>query len=343
MAHRALSQKIGSLGHKWLLSHVEKHPEWLSRDLGEDFGVDMEFELTSPEIRGEILKVQVKSSTKVSRKDGYVQFHIARKYIEYAASCRYPVILVVVDVEAENAWYIWLQEWLLLHRSFESPLRVTQESWVEWVSERQTLQHGLEGELKAIAKWEGQTQLVLSLLDALRSAVATRNPEIVEALTEIIDKSSTELGDAPLNVLIDKAIALGNRMRGTSEGNAIADQLFSLVRKFGGRISLETISALLLRGDSYSRVGLTALEILYDEFPNHIKSLGLPQFFSSREARVALYCVFRETFPEKRSLDIPAGFTHGGFKFVPSDSFLDKYINRGPSAILDYLVSESEA
>lgn len=106
MAHRALSQKIGSRGHKWLLAHVEKHPDWLSRDLGEDFGIDMEFELTSPELLGEILKVQIKSSTNVSHKDGNVQFHIARKYVEYAASCRYPVILVLVDIEVESAWYL---------------------------------------------------------------------------------------------------------------------------------------------------------------------------------------------------------------------------------------------
>lgn len=342
MAHRALAQKIGSLGHKWLLAQVEKHSDWLSRDLGEDFGVDMEFELAIPQVQGEILKVQVKSSANVFRKDGKVQFQIDRKYIEYASACRYPVILVLVDVEAENAWYLWLQDWLLSCRKLESPLRGTQETWTEWVPERQTLLFGLDGELKSIAKWEGQTQLVLSLLDALRSAVAILDREAVEALTKIIVESSTQLGDAPLNVLIDKAIALGNRMRGTTEGNEIADQLFSLVRKFGDRVSIATISALVLRGDSYSRVGLSALEILYDEFPNHIKSLGLLRLFK-KEPGVGLYCAFREANPGKCSLDIPPGFTYGGLKFMPSHRFLDNYINRGPSAILDHLVLEKDA
>lgn len=225
-------------------------------------------------------------------------------------------------------------------------MREDQESWVEWVPERQTIQSGLEGELKAIAKWEGQTQLVLSLLDALRSAVATRNRELIEAITTIIEKSSTQLGDAPLNVLIDKAIALGDRMRGTAEGSAIADQLYSLVRKFGGRISIDTVAALVLRGDSYSRMGLSALAILYDKFPNHLKSLGLPDFFSTREPRVAYYCAFREKFPAEHSSDIcadPTDFTYAGLKYVQPEMHWDKYINRGPSALLDYLELQSEA
>lgn len=345
MAYRALSQKIGSRGHKWLLSHVEKHPDWLTRDLGEDFGVDMEFELASPELLGEILKVQVKSTTNALRKKGNVQFHIDRKYVEYAASCRYPVVFVLVDIESENAWYLWLQEWLLFRRSEASPLRADQESWVEWVPETRTIQHGLDGELKSIAKWEGQTQLVLSLLDALHAAIATQDLKIIDALTTSIEKASTQLGDAALNVLIDKAIALGNRMRGTLEGNAIADQLFSLVRKLGSRVSIDTVAALVLRGDSYSRGGLSALAILYDEFPDHIKSLGLPQFFSTQEPRVAYYCAFREAFPKEHSSNVcadPAAFTYAGLKYVQPEMHWDKYANRGPSALLDYLVFKDE-
>lgn len=346
MAHRALSQKIGSRGHKWLLAHVEKHPDWLTRDLGEDFGVDMEFELARPDLLGAILKVQVKSTTSISRRDGKIQFHIDRKYVEYAASCRYPVIVVLVDIEAESAWYLWLQEWLLLRRSYDSPLREKQESWVEWVPERQSIQLGLDGELKSIAKWEGQTQLVLSLLDALHAAVAASNREVIEALTSSIEKSSAQLGDAPLNVLIDKAIELGNRMRCTPEGNAIADQLFSIVRKCGGRVSIDTVAALVLRGDSYSRVGLSALAILYDEFPNHIKSLELPEFFLTREPRVAYYCAFREEFPAEHSSNVfadPSGFTYAGLKYVQPDMHWDKYANRGPAALLDYLMLQGEA
>ncbi|MDK1024085.1 MAG: DUF4365 domain-containing protein [Gammaproteobacteria bacterium] len=346
MAHRTKSQKIGSRGHKWLLAHVEKHPQWLTRDLSEDFGVDMEFELAGPDLLGEIIKVQIKSTTNAEHKDGNIKFHIDRKYVEYAASCRYPVVFVLVDIETESAWYLWLQEWLLLRRIYDSPLREKQDSWVEWVAERKSIQNGLDGELKSIAKWEGQTQLVLSLLDALHSAVAVQNQEVVEALTTVIEKSSAQLGDAPLNVLIDKAIALGNRMRGTQEGNAIADQLFSIVRKFGGRISIDTVAALVIRGDSYSRAGFSALAILYDEFPGHIKSLRLPEFFLSQEPRVAYYCAFRENFPDENSSNVfadPSGFTYAGLKYVQPETHWDKYANRGPSALLDYLVLQNEA
>jgi uncharacterized protein YjgD (DUF1641 family) len=264
--------------------------------------------------------------------------------VEYAAACRYPVILVLVDVKSENAWYIWLQEWILLRRSLESPLREPNSSWDEWVSERQTVQAGLTDELRTIAKWESQSQLVLSLLDALRSAAAVENYEAVRALADIVDKSSTNFGDAPINALIDRAISIGSRLRGSTEGNAVSDQLFSLVRRLGNRVSLRTVAALVVRGhNEYSRTGLVGLGILYDEFPDHLKSLGLPEFFKPLQPHVAYYCAFREAFPGHHDLDsgLQSGFRFAGLEFSPSDRYMDKYMNRGPSAILDYLMPSS--
>ena len=43
------------------------------------------------------------------------------------------------------------------------PLLTDQEVWTEWVSEAQTITAGLGGELKNIARWEGSSQLALSL------------------------------------------------------------------------------------------------------------------------------------------------------------------------------------
>lgn len=323
------------------MAHAEEHPHWLSRELSEDFGVDAELELTEHGIRGDILKIQIKSSDQVERRDGAVKFVIERKYLEYADACRYPLILVRVDVESKAAWYLWLQDWLLTQRtSGGSPLLEKKDSWTEWVPETKTVRAGLDGELKKIALWEGSSQLALSLADAMHAAAAIQDRRMMMLLADALASCADGLGQAGLNAVIDKAIQLGDLMRGTQRGNEIADQLFSMVRRCGDRIDATTVDRLVLRGDSYSRAGLTSLAILYDEHFLHLTSLGLPARYANADPRVAYYCAFREANPTHRSGDIfvdPSQFTYAGLKYRQPDMFWDKYASRGPSALLDYL------
>lgn len=341
MARRSSQQKTGAQGHRWLMAQIEDHPDWLARDLGEDYGIDIEAELTEDGLHGEILKIQIKSTSHVERRNGEVAILVERKYIEYADTCRYPVILVLVDTETKEAWYLWLQDWLLKKRSTAGHLDSKQSSWMCWVPQKHTMASGLSGELKSVARWKGETQLILSLMDALRSAAATYDRSTLDALTSIISGKAPIVADASLNALIDQAINLGDRMRGTPEGNEVADQLFAIVRRHGARISRPTIHDLVIREDSYSRTGVVALGILYDEFFEHMKSLDLPNYFVKLEPRIAFYCAFREAFPAEKSINVfvdPSGFVFAGLKFKQPDMFWDKYANRGPSALLDYLV-----
>jgi hypothetical protein len=323
------------------MAHVEDHPHWLSRELGEDFGIDAELELTEYGVRGDILKVQIKSSDRIERRDGAVKFLIERKYLEYADACRYPLIMVRVDLESKSAWYLWLQDWLLIQKtSGDSPLLSDQSSWTEWVPETQTLQTGLDEELKKIALWEGSSQLALSLADAMHAAAAIHDRRMMMLLADALASCADGLGEAGLNTVIDEAIRLGDQMRGTPKGNEIADQLFSMVRRCGTHIAVKTIDRLVLRKDSYSRAGLALLAILYDEYFLHISSLGLPIRYVDVEPRVAYYCAFRETNPAHTSGDVfvdPSMFVYAGLKYCQPDFFWDKYANRGPSALLDYL------
>lgn len=340
MADRSSSQKTGAQGHKWLLAHVEDHPQWLSRDLSEDFGIDAEFEIADPSVSGDILKVQIKSSEQVERRDGAIKFTIERKYLEYADACRYPLIMVRVDTTSKEAWYLWLQDWLLAKRRTGSPLLTEQVSWTEWVSESHTVAAGLNGELKKIARWEGSSQLALSLRDALHAAIAIGDRRMMLLLADALASCADGLAQAGLNTVIDEAIKLGDRMRGTYEGNAVADQLFAMVRRRGAVVDAETIDRLVLRGDSYSRTGLTSLAIMYDDHFQHIRSLGLPSRYAAVEPRVAYYCAFREAHPDQRSGDVtvdPSTFTFAGLQYRQPDMFWNKYANRGPSALLDYL------
>src|SRR5579862_3162295 len=119
MPFRSLSQKLGAKGHRWLMLEIERNPAWLVRELGEDYGIDMEAELTEYQVKGEILKIQVKSHAQIERREGAVRFSIDRRYLEYADACRYPVVMVAVDVASEQGWYLWLQDWLMQRRAVE--------------------------------------------------------------------------------------------------------------------------------------------------------------------------------------------------------------------------------
>jgi len=243
---------------------VEEHPHWLSRDLGEDFGIDAEFELTENGLRGDILKVQIKTSGRVDRIDAGVKFIVERRYLEYADACRIPVVFVRVDLASRQAWYLWLQDWLLRQRASGDPLTEDQQSWVVWVSEHQTVHAGLSSELKAIARWEGKTQLALSLMGAMRAAAAINDYSMMRLLADAIGGGSSELGQAGLNALIEQAVGLGDRLRGSVEGDVVSAQLLEIVRRTSVQVTAPTIDRMVLRGDSYSRVGLAALGILYE-------------------------------------------------------------------------------
>lgn len=341
---RSKAQKKGSQGHRWAMAEIEDSPYWIARGLDEDFGVDAEAELSESGVQGEILKLQFRTSKHIPRKKGLVRFKIDPKHIHYASMCRYPVIYVCIDLSEKQAWFLWLQEWLLSRRAAGEAIENPKSKVTVWVDERQTLATGLEGCLKEIAQWRGETQLVLSLLDALHAAAATYNENVLKQLIELIATSAPQVADTSMDVILREATLLGNRLRGTFEGNAIAEQLFGLVRRYGGRMSAFSVDAMVRRGDSLSRIGMIALGLLYDDHFDHALSLKLPSMFQDAGLpEVAYYCALREENSGKKSLNFIGGagdFVFAGLKFhCPSeDRFMDKYANRGPSAIIDYLI-----
>jgi len=341
---RTDAQKKGSLGEKLVLFKIEKHRDWLSRSLDEDFGIDCEAELTEYGVRGEILKIQVKSSQSVARRDGCIKVEVERKYVDYARTCRIPMLLVRVDLEEEEAWTLWLQDWILRKRSQGTDF-TTAGPWTTWVPRSETLDAGLNGILKDIAQWRHRSQLVLGLLDGLRAAAAIADEQSLGALIGVVEGLH---GGAPpwaMDVVIEEAAILGQRLRATKEGNAISQTLFELVRRFGEAASRKTVERIVLREeDTYSRTGLAALALLYDHHHGHVASMGLAaRFVALGRPHVGYYCAWREAHPGRSGFagDVERGlasFEYAGLVFdAPGDVFLNKYANRGPSAILDYL------
>lgn len=325
------------------MSKIEDHDDWLSRSLDEDFGVDAEAELTEGGVLGHIIKLQFKSSVEVPRRPKQINFSIKRKYIDYAKSCRYPVAFVVIDVSTREAWYLWLQKWILEERSKGERLD-DQDSYSRWLSDTATIESGLDGEWKNIAKWRTETQLVLSLMDTLKAAIATYDEKLISHFVDLLREFAPTVADSSLDALVSEAIYLGERIRGTEEGLTISQLLFPLIREFGGKLSKKAVIDMVQRGESYSRTGLDGLGILFDEHFDNTASFGLPEYFKEQELpEVAYYCALREEFPTRKYLDFiegPGDFTFAGLKFVDPENgyFGCKYANRGPSAILDCLI-----
>jgi hypothetical protein len=96
--------------------------------------------------------------------------------------------------------------------------------------------------------------------------------------------------------IASKQSPLGERMRATEEGNAVSKQLFEPVRKFGNRcFDLATVDRMVRRGNSFSRVGLNALGLLYDSFYELTAQLGLVAHFDNIDPRVAYFCAWKES------------------------------------------------
>lgn len=349
MATRSERQKTGSRGHRWVMSEIEEHSDWIARDQGEDFGIDAEIELSQPEVVGELVKLQFKSSESVEHADGKVGMTVERKYLHYANTCRYPVVFVRIDVGEKKAWYLWLQRWLLEQRLSGGPLDWSQGSWKVWVDESQSLHAGLSGELKDVARWRTEVQLALSMKDALHAAAASMNRDSVDHVIAALASLAPSLAPAYVDLFVEEAVRLGQNLWGTSEGNAIAQVLYSLAIRFGDALTTTTVDALVRRADSYSRTGVNVLSKLYDEHFERTAALGLVDHFTtSGLPRVGYLCALRERYPDRTTYDFHAGgedLVHAGlgFGFPPEQFFLNKLANRGASAILDYLVVVDEA
>ncbi|MCK1719887.1 hypothetical protein [Bradyrhizobium sp. 141] len=107
--------------------------------------------------------------------------------------------------------------------------------------------------------------------------------DLVGAANRLLSRYQKEISYFPIDLVLDEVLSLGNRIWATLEGNALAELLYMLARSYGGQFSLEQIGKLVLRGDGYSRTGINALGIMYDEFPERMKALKLGEMFERHD------------------------------------------------------------
>jgi hypothetical protein len=98
----------------------------------------------------------------------------------------------------------------------------------------------------------------------------------------------------------------------------------------------------VIRGDSYSRTGINALGIMYDQFPEHMKTLLLGELFRDHDDwRITYFCNLRDKYA---GVSVFALMTSDydcsleSYNLHPSvkDRGHDRWANRGDCALLDY-------
>ncbi len=310
----------------------------------EDFGIDFEAELAEPEITGQFLKIQVKSSQNARFVGANLVYRVERQLLEYVDSCRVPVILVVVDLSKQAAWYLWLQEWVFSLNASGKRVSNLPNSISIHIPKSNELGRGLSGPLKAIASWKTKIQIALSLNDALRTAIALESDATCLGIFHVLRRIHEQYEDFPIDSVIAEVLRLGGQIWATEDGNRLSRLLFTICETYGERFKAKQIRQIVVRGDAYSRIGIIALGLLYDFFPKRMKKLKLQKLFKRDDPRVLYYCKFRERYLGKSSIEIVGrrnvNYAIDGWNLDEGvrDEILNKWANRGDSAILDYLV-----
>jgi hypothetical protein len=114
--------------------------EWIVRPIPKDYGVDFEVEMVDQEIvSGDRIWVQLKSTDEAKKavarwpvadrfpdlpSDGdgnitaeYVPYSMDIKEIDYAQRCHFPLLLVLVDLSAKDAWWLPVRDEVEFHLS----------------------------------------------------------------------------------------------------------------------------------------------------------------------------------------------------------------------------------
>ncbi|QWG15397.1 DUF4365 domain-containing protein [Bradyrhizobium sediminis] len=318
---------------------------WIVRNQEEDVGIDMEAELSDPDPSGQFLKCQIKS---FKGKAGPKVVRLKNTFLKYVYECRIPIILVQVEVVTGSVWFCWLQgqiETKRLQRSIYGSKSQTAIA-AEWLT---PLDGAGSEQLRAIARGIHPIALATQIRGLIRFGLEIHDHELVGAANSLLFKYHKDISFFPLDLVIDEVLSLGNRIRATLEGNALSELLYMLARSFGDCFSQEQIRKVVVREDSYSRTGINALGIMYDQFPAHMRALQLGELFRDFDDwRVAYFCNLRDKYAgvsvfELMTSDYDCALD--GYNLHPSvkERGHDRWANRGDCALLDYAYEMEES
>lgn len=344
MAKQNLSQQNGTLGQTIAKYQIQHFGQWVVRGQPEeDFGIDLEMELNSPEVLGHFIKVQIKANQTIYTVNGLVKQSLSKSFLRYVYECRVPIILIVVDLQTERCWAMWLQQYLILGKLTSTIYEnKSSKTLTICIPESQTLTHMLQHELPAIANWENRTQQYIALKDLAQLSLKLYDKELAGFLYLQLERFPEYSSVGYLDELIARLSRLGNAAYGTHEGNEVNGLMYKLIREQGQWLRAPQIINITIRNGEYSRTGLIALGIFYDYYAFYAASLSLPDTFRKEKRHLLeVYCLMREKYPGESSphwlqqkADHSTEEVHADFTGDLSDFYL-KWFNRGDSIFFD--------
>ena len=350
MPKRNAAQRTGRRGESHVEELIDQHPRWLARRQNEDFGIDLEAELAdmvedAQELRGQIIKLQVKARSRLRRADGHVLISVERDWIDYACAFRVPVILVAMQRDTRRCWCMWVQEWALVNE--EMLANSNAHSVTIRIPVAHRLETGLDHALPAIAEGRAPSAMVLALRGVLEVASGWENRAIAQGVVETLGGTAFPSRDWTIRKIVDQLTELGPNPA-FWRAQQYLPILLAVIEKAGDTLTREQVVRIVQRGEVHSRTGINALSTLYDDWSEHAASLGLPAAFTEAGLDAAAwYAAMRERFPGKKMfglflLELPDGdLVHEGAA-LRIDADLREYLmmkwpNRGDSMLLDCL------
>jgi hypothetical protein len=353
MPKRSQSQRIGDQAELIVRTLIDNHTHWLARGQDHDFGIDLEAEFAQPDdkgnqqLSGKLIKIQIKGSRSWPIQNECINVVLRRGYLDYINQFRLPALLVAVDVTTRDAWFVWLQDWMLRHE--ESLLGASAPTATIAIPVAHTLRSGLNDSLQGISRGEHETAMVLGLRELGIAAISARNSIVFEKVLDILSAINESSKAWIAHKTIDALIGMGPHV-GVWETHALLPLLFTLIDRVGDQLSPSQIGRLVRRDDTYSRTSIYALSRLYDRWPDHGRALSLPMMFDAEGLEpVAWYCRLREhyrgetslgLFDRLQSFRLPRAH-FGSLRLPNSPAFasdlLQRWPNRGDSYYLDRL------
>lgn len=98
--------------------HIKYHLNklgWKFRDLSQDNDIDGEIEVfdsVDKQTSGKFVKVQIKSISGGNIQGDVISYPCPVKFLHFCDVCDIPVILVLYDIEAQEAYFLWVQHYI---------------------------------------------------------------------------------------------------------------------------------------------------------------------------------------------------------------------------------------
>ena len=354
LPRRSKSQRIGDHGESIVHDILDCHSHWIARTQSRDFGIDLEAELAVPvgneqRLEGKLIKVQVKTFAHIKQNQARIAVPLDRDLLNYASQFKVPVILAAVCLQTRGVWWVWLQEWAMLHERLLAEKRGQKKITIS-IALEQTLRSGLDGPLQGISRGEGLNSIVINLRDLLMVAIGWENRAISDGVVKLLATVHGPSRDWTLQKIVDVLLGYGEDPP-FWQAQQTLPVLLSLVDIAGDILTQDQLLRLVARGSTCSRTGLLAMARLYDQWPEHARALSLPRAFSQAGSLpAAWYAAMRERFPDETS-DIfwmrianktDADLRYKNIELQLSPDILDyinaKWPNRGDSVLIDCLV-----